>query len=274
MNNKERMMICCCDAEEEQKLLDASAGAKNYALSTAIYGFDQEKNDLTYIGQRFIYAAMGHCDERSFSVEEFLNILRNGIDVPASAVPVFYVPEETFTAYKEKKSDSYTALMIPPCYRTHAQSVEQDHDRRMNTICRENKRILLFDMQCFPDESIPGDLPEPGRNRPDLCIGTDPVLTPPWLTEIIRSRFEEAGFSVAINAPYSGCYVPESIHSGESTCECLPVRLGFSTRTYMKTDVFLDDRKILKIRKVIRDIAAECVVCKSNCKEGRFSDTK
>ncbi len=48
------------------------------------------------------------------------------------------------------------------------------------------------------------------RDRPDICIGTDPAGTPDELTSLVKDYFEKLGYSVKINAPYSGARRPKS----------------------------------------------------------------
>ena len=345
MKTSNRIVIRCCDGMEERKLLDAAAGMglsvnsrkrgdhgrdREYSLSTTVYIFDQEKKELSFIGQSFIYSAILSCDERSFSADEFLKIRESGMGFQESFIPVFHVPhdgwkfpaelmksvcvsQEEFVAYHEKMRDSYVALMVPPCYRTRAQTVEfevsrllcdverldgskevmerygmgicyekafdgvrikeiteelrkntavfyREHHHRMNRICMENRRTVLFDLHSFSDEITPVDFLEAGRKTPDLCIGTADTFTPACLTDIVRTRFEEAGFSTAVNYPYRGCCVPECLSTEESTSSCIPVMLEFNKRSYIKENGFLDDEKVLKIRQVIRDIVSECAV--------------
>ena len=130
----------------------------------------------------------------------------------------------------------------------------------MNRICAEYRRFLLFDLHSYSDDIILLDLLTPGHKTPDLCIGTDPALTPPWLAESVRKHFEEAGFSTAFNYPYGGCYIPEDILTGRSPSACMPVMIEFNRRVYIKGKGVPDEEKVLAIRRVIKDIAAECAV--------------
>ncbi len=45
-------------------------------------------------------------------------------------------------------------------------------------------------------------------SRPNICIGTDEFHTPDWLTDKAMDLFQKAGYSVAVNRPYSGSIVP------------------------------------------------------------------
>ena len=59
-----------------------------------VYLLDPEAKTLGYIGQRSIFGAMAACETRSFSVDEALNIIRNGMAPEESAAPVFHIPHD------------------------------------------------------------------------------------------------------------------------------------------------------------------------------------
>ena len=160
----------------------------------------------------------------------------------------------------EKAFDGVRIKEITEELRKNTAVFYREHHRRMNRICMENRRTVLFDLHSFSDEITPVDFLEAGRKTPDLCIGTADTFTPVWLTDIVRTRFEEAGFSTAVNYPYRGCYVPECLSTEESTFSCIPVMLEFNKRSYIKENGFLDDEKVLNIRQVIMDIVSECAV--------------
>ena len=103
-----------------------------YYLNTFVYLLDPAAKTLGYIGPRSIFGAMAACETRSFSVDEALNIIRNGMAPEESAAPVFHiphdgwkfpeelmvsvcVPRDTFQFYHEKMRDRYAALLIPQC---------------------------------------------------------------------------------------------------------------------------------------------------------------
>lgn len=122
-------------------------------------------------------------------------------------------------------------------YRTH-------HDR-MDRMCAGRSNILLIDLHSYSDEIIP-----PAQRSgltPDLCIGTDPVFTPDDIKEAFVSAFEKAGFSVDINEPYSGCFVPNAVLRGDA--RCASVMLEFHKRCYL-----VKSAEEERIRNIIRNV--------------------
>lgn len=73
---------------------------------------------------------------------------------------------------------------------------------------------LLLDCHSFPSTPRPYEL-DPMTDRPDICLGTDPVHTPPWLIEAARSACEGAGWTVALDRPYAGTIVPSAHYRTE-----------------------------------------------------------
>jgi N-formylglutamate amidohydrolase len=47
--------------------------------------------------------------------------------------------------------------------------------------------------------------------RPDICLGTDPDHTPTTVVEQLEALFTEAGYSVALNRPYAGTMIPQTV---------------------------------------------------------------
>jgi N-formylglutamate amidohydrolase len=45
-------------------------------------------------------------------------------------------------------------------------------------------------------------------DRPDVCLGTDPVHTPGPLVAGLRAALEAEGFRVAVDRPFAGSLVP------------------------------------------------------------------
>lgn len=72
---------------------------------------------------------------------------------------------------------------------------------------REQGKCLILDIHSFPSKPLPYELDQ-DPDRPDICLGTDPFHTPSWLIKLWRRHFEQAGFAVKENSPFSGTMVP------------------------------------------------------------------
>ena len=65
--------------------------------------------------------------------------------------------------------------------------------------------------------------------RPDICIGTDPEYTPEELINITVRYFEDLGYSVKLNYPYSGTMVP----SGVSNEKLYSIMIELNRKLYL-----------------------------------------
>lgn len=107
-----------------------------------------------------------------------------------------------------------------------AQGVESE----VSEALRGNDVALIVDCHSFPSVAHPfesdGAIP-----RPDICIGTDRYHTPDDLLELVQSYFLEKGYSVAINSPYSGTYVP--LYYYQRNKKCLSIMIEVNRSLYM-----------------------------------------
>lgn len=70
-------------------------------------------------------------------------------------------------------------------------------------------RALIIDCHSFSSRPLLYEQDQ-RPERAEICIGTDSVHTPAGLTSAFCHAFEEAGFFVAIDLPFSGAMVPAS----------------------------------------------------------------
>ena len=133
------------------------------------------------------------------------------------------------------------------------------HHQAVNLLCARHPYMVFFDIHSYTDEIIPQHAQTAGTVTPDLCIGTDPIFTPPSLKEIVLNRFLAAGFSIAENRPYSGVYVPEDVAQGKPCCNFIGIMLEFNRRAYCDENGTVNPSRLSLIQVVIRQIMADCV---------------
>lgn len=87
---------------------------------------------------------------------------------------------------------------------------EHHHARLFGAVqrsLREQEKVLVMDAHSFSSIPLPHE-PDQRPDRPQICIGTDEFHTPPEVAEAFLQAFRNAGFIVALNAPFSGAMVP------------------------------------------------------------------
>ncbi len=70
---------------------------------------------------------------------------------------------------------------------------------------------LAIDAHSYPKAPLPWEQ-NPLGDRPQIDFGTDPFHTPTDLLEVLRSEARASGFSVAMDSPFAGTYVPKAFY--------------------------------------------------------------
>ena len=90
---------------------------------------------------------------------------------------------------------------------------------------------LIVDCHSFPSVALPYELDQTSP-RADICIGTDSFHTPWAVRDAIVAAAEADGYSVAVDAPFSGALVPLSSYQKDH--RILSVMIEVNGRLYME----------------------------------------
>lgn len=86
------------------------------------------------------------------------------------------------------------------------------HERLTELLSEHRKNFgmaILIDCHSMPHEALKS-APFSGRQRPDVVLGDRfGVSCDRWITDKVQQIFEQAGFSVARNAPFAGGYITQ-----------------------------------------------------------------
>jgi N-formylglutamate amidohydrolase len=83
---------------------------------------------------------------------------------------------------------------------------------------------LVIDGHSFPTLALPYEDDQNPR-RPDICIGTDKGHTPDWLREAAVRTFEDMGWTVAVDRPFSGALVPMRFYGKDPRVRAIMVEV-------------------------------------------------
>jgi N-formylglutamate amidohydrolase len=97
---------------------------------------------------------------------------------------------------------------------------------------------LVVDCHSFPSAPLPYER-DRAAPRPQICIGTDAFHTPAALADAAARLFAAAGFSVALDTPFSGSIVPRRWHRSEPAVRSIMVEV--------RRDLFTDERSGAKL---------------------------
>jgi len=97
------------------------------------------------------------------------------------------------------RDSSATETLLSGHFHPYAQAFADLVDERLAA----TGRAVIVDVHSYPSRALPYELHGDGP-RPPVCIGTDPFHTPPELIAAATDAFD----AVALNSPFTGCYVP------------------------------------------------------------------
>jgi N-formylglutamate deformylase len=75
------------------------------------------------------------------------------------------------------------------------------------SVLEEHGSCLILDCHSFPSRPLPSERDQ-DPDRPDICIGTDAIHTPPALAARLERAFAAEGFRIRRDSPFSGALVP------------------------------------------------------------------
>ena len=94
----------------------------------------------------------------------------------------------------------------------------------------DHGKCLLVDAHSFSSKPLPHE-PDQTLDRCQICIGSDDFHSPPWLVEWLTEAFRRRGFSVAVNRPFLGTFVPLEFYRRER--RILSVMIEVNRSLYM-----------------------------------------
>ena len=112
-------------------------------------------------------------------------------------------------------------------YRLHHDWLTQSVDDALSRA----PRALVVDCHTFPDVPFAMDA-DKEVPRPDVCIGAAGIHTPAWLVRAATKWCKSQGWSVRVDAPYSGSMVPLK-HNGKDR-RVLSIMIEINRARYME----------------------------------------
>ena len=126
--------------------------------------------------------------------------------------------------------------------------------------------VLIIDAHSFPDQPLAMDLDQL-TPRPDGCIGTADVHTPPALVNAARAWCRERSWNLGIDKPYAGTIVPLKHYLRSKNVWSIMIEINRSR--YMdlgdgqpiRNDRFEDTRDFVRgLILRVREVASESTV--------------
>ena len=131
-------------------------------------------------------------------------------------------------------------------YWPHHEKLNQTVEQQL----KENGKATIVDCHSFPNKPFKRDLNQ-NPDRPDFNIGTDTFHTPKKLITLSKNFFNDKGFSVGVDWPYSGTIVPLA-HSKKNK-NVQSIMLEVNRSLYLNENANSRSKQYLKTRAIIQE---------------------
>ncbi len=91
-------------------------------------------------------------------------------------------------------------------------------------------RCLVLDAHSYPVDPLPTEVV---AGRPEIGLGTDAVHTCPALRDLLAGFFRARGYEVAVDAPFTGAFVPNACFGRDARCQAIMVEV--------RRDLYMDE---------------------------------
>ena len=93
--------------------------------------------------------------------------------------------------------------------------------------------------------------PDQQPDRPDICIGTDEFHTPKDLIDFSVDYFQNKGYRVKLNSPYSGTIVPLEYYRNDNRVKSIMVEVN--RKLYLRDGGNEQSDEYQKTRKAVQE---------------------
>lgn len=134
-------------------------------------------------------------------------------------------------------------------YESYYRKYHNDLNKSIANILNNEGIVRIVDCHSYNENRL---YFESDSDRPDICIGVDEFHTPQYLINIFKLKFESFGFSVGINTPYSGTFVPCDYYQQNKNVESIMIEIN--KRTYMVNDSIVIPNKVQMLINIISSV--------------------
>jgi len=144
----------------------------------------------------------------------------------------FYYTQDSIGYDLRDSKDYALALSLYTAY-------QDNFAKKVDDTLAKYSSCLIFDTHSF--NKLPLPFEKQDINRPDICIGTDSFHTPDWLVDQVVCFYKARNFTVKVNDPYSGAFVPQKFYLKDKRVYSIMIEVN--KKLYMK-DYCIDNKAV------------------------------
>ncbi|MEY4854783.1 MAG: hypothetical protein RIR32_1459 [Verrucomicrobiota bacterium] len=118
------------------------------------------------------------------------------------------------------------AALLESYYVPHHATADRLAKERLAT----RGRCLVLDAHSYPLGPLPTEV---AAGRPEIGLGTDAFHTCPELRDLLVGFFRTRGYEVAVDAPFTGAFVPNACFGADARCQAIMVEV--------RRDLYMDE---------------------------------
>lgn len=135
------------------------------------------------------------------------------------------------------------------------------HNKLTNSVQAQLDKVgsaLIIDCHSFSNKPFIRDI-DKKPNRPDINIGTDDFHTPSDILNRTVKHFENCGYSIGINWPYSGTIVPSMYY--KKSIQVFSIMIEINRKLYLDSENHNKSKSYDTIKQTIMDYLNDIRVC-------------
>jgi N-formylglutamate amidohydrolase len=134
---------------------------------------------------------------------------------------------------------------------TYYHSYHRAIENEVQSLLKKFGKCLIIDCHSFSSIPLGFELDQ-DPERPDICIGTDKIHTPPSLIDAIENYFNNISLRTFRNKPYSGTYLPLKYLAKEE--RVFSVMIEINRRLYMDESTGEKNNSFIKIKSIAKEL--------------------
>lgn len=154
----------------------------------------------------------------------------------------YYYKDDNGNEYRNNEDEEEKKYIYDNYYVPYHESLITKIDDKIN----KYSVARIIDCHSFNGDNF--------NNSPDICIGIDEYHTPKYLENFIVNKFKDIGYSVEVDYPYKGSFVPQRYYKNNKNVESIMIEINKSLYLIDNNKNDIDNNKFITLKNNIKKI--------------------